>query len=469
MGEPQTLQADYLVVGAGAMGMAFTDVLVTESQASVIMVDRHDQPGGHWNDAYPFVRLHSASANYGVNSRALGEDAIDRSGLNRGFHERASAAEICSYFDRIMRQQFLPTGRVQYFPRCEYRGDGVLVELMSGTEHRVFSRKVVDATFTDTVVPSRSKPQYSIAAGVQCVAPNALPNCDRADSYVVIGAGKTGIDACLWLLEHGAPEDSITWIVPRDSWLLDREHIEPRAAFFTQRMGAFVRQTELIEQAESVEHLFRLLSADGQLLRIDEEVVPTRYRCATVSRAELEQLRRIRNIVRLGRVKRIESGRIVMNKGSIETIPGALHIDCTASGIRSRPAVPVFDGKTITLQPVRMCQQCFSAALIAHVELAYEDDAQKNSFCKPIPLPIRDVDWLTMFVANMRNQYLWSSTPDLRGWIAGSRLDPNYGRTSALTEEETALAQRFRSAIGPAVAKLEALLAQVLHEGSFST
>jgi hypothetical protein len=467
MSEPHTLQADYLVVGAGAMGMAFTDGLVTESRASVIVVDRHDQPGGHWNDAYAYVRLHSASANYGVNSRALGEDGIESSGLNRGFHERASAAEICSYFDRIMRQQFLPTGRVQYFPRCDYRGDGVFVELMSGTEHRVVCRKIVDATFTDTVVPSMRKPPYSIEAGVQCVTPNALPNCSRADSYIVIGAGKTGIDACLWLLEHGVPDDIITWIMPRDSWLLDRAHVEPRAGFFMQRMGAFVRQTELIEQAESVEHLFRLLSADGQLLRIDEEVVPTRYRCATVSRPELEQLRRIRNIVRLGRVERVESGRIVMNEGSIATSPGTLHIDCTASGIRSRAAVPVFDGKTITLQPVRMCQQCFSAALIAHVEVAYAKDAQKNSFCKPIPLPIRDVDWLRMFVVNMRNQYLWSSTLELRSWIAGSRLDPNYGRTAPLTDEETALTRRFRSAIGAAATKLETLLAPCVPVGSF--
>ena len=54
------LQADYLVVGSGAMGMAFTDVILKETDKTVLMVDRHDRPGGHWNDAYPFVRLQSA-------------------------------------------------------------------------------------------------------------------------------------------------------------------------------------------------------------------------------------------------------------------------------------------------------------------------------------------------------------------------------------------------------------------------
>ena len=53
-----TLQADYLVVGTGAMGMAFVDTLLTETDATIVMVDKHGKPGGHWNDAYPFVHLH---------------------------------------------------------------------------------------------------------------------------------------------------------------------------------------------------------------------------------------------------------------------------------------------------------------------------------------------------------------------------------------------------------------------------
>jgi cation diffusion facilitator CzcD-associated flavoprotein CzcO len=63
------LETDYLVVGAGATGMAFVDTLVAESDADVVMVDRRHRPGGHWLDAYPFVRLHQPSANYGVTSR----------------------------------------------------------------------------------------------------------------------------------------------------------------------------------------------------------------------------------------------------------------------------------------------------------------------------------------------------------------------------------------------------------------
>jgi len=66
------IETDYLVIGAGAMAMAFVDTLLKETNARIVMVDRHDRAGGHWNDAYPFVRLHQPSTCYGVNSRELG-------------------------------------------------------------------------------------------------------------------------------------------------------------------------------------------------------------------------------------------------------------------------------------------------------------------------------------------------------------------------------------------------------------
>ena len=94
--EAECLEADYLVVGAGAMGMAFTDVLMTETNATVIMVDRNHKPGGHWTTAYPFVRLHQPSAFYGVNSKPLGENKIDQVGFNKGLYELASAQDVVS-------------------------------------------------------------------------------------------------------------------------------------------------------------------------------------------------------------------------------------------------------------------------------------------------------------------------------------------------------------------------------------
>src|SRR5690349_18244659 len=82
------LETDYLVVGAGASGMAFVDSLLSSSASEVVLVERRHRPGGHWLDAYPFVRLHQPSAYYGVNSRVLGTNRIDETGPNAGFYER---------------------------------------------------------------------------------------------------------------------------------------------------------------------------------------------------------------------------------------------------------------------------------------------------------------------------------------------------------------------------------------------
>jgi hypothetical protein len=114
------IEADYLVVGAGALGMAFADTVLHESDATVAMVDRYGAPGGHWTRAYPFVRLHQPSAFYGVNSKALGRNEKDTATWNAGLFELASGAEVVAYFDQLMQQEFLPSGRVQFFPMCEY-------------------------------------------------------------------------------------------------------------------------------------------------------------------------------------------------------------------------------------------------------------------------------------------------------------------------------------------------------------
>jgi cation diffusion facilitator CzcD-associated flavoprotein CzcO len=68
------LDTDDLILGAGAMGMGFADVILAEDPvARIVMVDRLANPGGHWNDAYPFVRLHQPAAFYGLNSTRLGQ------------------------------------------------------------------------------------------------------------------------------------------------------------------------------------------------------------------------------------------------------------------------------------------------------------------------------------------------------------------------------------------------------------
>ncbi len=459
------IEADYLVVGAGAMGMAFADVLVTDTDANIAIVDRYGSPGGHWTRAYPFVRLHQPSAFYGVNSRPLGSDVKDAAGGNAGLYELASGAEVVAYFDQVMNQQFLPSGRVQYFPMCEYAEGGSIVSLVSKETHQVAAKKVVDATYSQTSVPSMRPPAYDLADGVRCVPPNALAALDGSPAgYVVVGAGKTAMDVCLWLIATGVDPDDITWIMPRDSWLLDRANIQPGPDFFYSTVGGFATQIECAALAESIEDLFERLESTGQLLRLDKNVKPTMYRCATVSRAELDELRKIQNVVRMGHVRSIGENEVLLNSGSISTTPETLHIDCTADGLERRPPVDVFHGEHITLQPIRTCQPTFSAAVIGHVEASYTDEKEKNELCAPIPYPNSDIDWLRITRTDAINTARRNSDSELGVWLRGSRLDA-YSAAGSLEgppdEEQLKVFAKIGEHTGGAIRNLEKLLAEV--------
>lgn len=457
-----TLDADYLVIGSGAMGMAFTDVLLSETDATVVLVDRHQRPGGHWNHAYPFVRLHQPSSFYGVNSQPLGGDTIDRTGGNAGLYELASGAEILAYYDQVLRQQFLPSGRVRYFPMCESDGGRGWRSALSGTRYRVGERTtVVDATYLHVTVPAIRPPLYAVADSVRCVPLNALAGVAApAERYVVVGAGKTGVDACLFLLANEVDPERITWIVPRDPWMLDRANAQPGPAFFAAAVGAIARQFEVAASAGSVDELFDGLEAADVLLRLDPAVRPSMDRCGTVTRVELDQLRRIRDVVRLGRVLRIDADRIVLEEGAIPTGPDVLHVDCSADGLERRPVRPVFDGERITLQTVRACQQVFSAAFIAHVEATYDGDDAKNERCAVVPHPNGVTDWLRNLVADAANAARWRREPALRAWLVGARLDgfSRSRREAGEDPEHLDLLRRIAAATAPAVANVERLL-----------
>jgi hypothetical protein len=112
-----SLEADYVIVGAGAVAMAFADTLLTDTEASIIMLDRRHKPGGHWNDSYPFVRLHGPSINYGVNSRPLGTGRVDQVGLNKGLHELPVAMKYALILIKSCGSGFCLAGALHTF-RC---------------------------------------------------------------------------------------------------------------------------------------------------------------------------------------------------------------------------------------------------------------------------------------------------------------------------------------------------------------
>lgn len=425
------MNTDYLIIGSGAVGMAFADTLLTESDAHITIVDRHAKPGGHWNDAYSFVALHQPSAYYGVNSTELGSRRKDDSGPNCGLYELAGGPEINTYFDKVMQQKFLPSGRVSYHPTSNYLGDGRVVSLLSGEQTRVTVRKkTVDATYFSPSVPSTHTRNFTVASGVRVIAPNGLTQLwlqtaaqPVPQKFCILGAGKTAMDAAVWLLRNGAAPESIQWVVPRDSWLVNRLQTQPGLEFFHDSMGAEADKMAAFAESQAMEEVFFKLEALGHMLRIDPSHSPTMFHYATISGAEVELLRTIKHVIRKGRVIDIARDAMVLEQGQIAMDPAVLYVDCTASAVSHRATEPVFQGSRIVVQLLRAPLVALSAALTAYVEVHGGDDEQKNQLCVPVPFPANLADYARATQVSMMNQFQWSQNKALRQWVRNSRLD----------------------------------------------
>jgi len=421
------VNTDYLVVGAGASGLAFADALIAEADVEVAVIDRRPAAGGHWLHAYPFVRLHTPSAYYGVNSLALGEDRIDQVGENAGYYERATGGEVCRYFAEAAAR-LTRTGQVRVLFSHEHLGGGgkgeKVRDLSTGELHDVVvGRKVVDARYLEGSIPATHAAPFAVAPDARVLPVNDLPAAaGSASSYAVLGSGKTAADACIWLLDNGVEPDRIRWIRPRDAWFHDRGHFQP-----LEQVGAimegFALDAEAAAHAPNVDGLFERLEGSGRLVRIDPSWPATMYRGTMLSRQELDALRRITDVVRLGRVRRIEPDQIVLERGETATATDVLHIDCTALGLSNAPATPIFQPGRIVLQQVRHLSPSFNAALIGFVEARRDSDADKNRLCPPNPYPSSIEDWPRMMSRTWRTEARWLSEPDVAAWVAASRLN----------------------------------------------
>jgi len=459
-GVAETLESDYLVIGAGAAGMAFTDALLTHSDATVTIVDRRHAPGGHWVDAYPYVRLHQPSAFYGVDSVPLGRDARDTEGTNAGYYELAGADEIRAYYAAVMHRRFLPTGRVRYFPHSEYVGDGRFVSRLAGVSRRVRARKVVDAKYLEGEIPATSPPPFEVADGVRCVTAGGIARLsERPERFVVIGAGKTALDACVWLLEQGVPASAIRWIKAREAWWVNRRFQQPHALLPDFYRGAAM-QIEAMARATSVRELFERLEAQEYFLRIDPGIAPTMFRGAVVSEAEVRLLRGIEDVVRLGHVRRIERGEIVLDEGRVATSDRTVHVHCAARGLARPPLRPIFEPGRVTVQPFQWGFVSFQFTLLGVVEATIESDAEKNRLCPAMAYWDVDTDYLSAFRATLVNQQAWAAHPALASWTRSTRLNPLTG--VELLRDDPAVAEardRIRRFAADAVTNLTRLVA----------
>lgn len=422
----RSLETDYLVVGAGAMGMAFTDALIDHADVHVTLVDRRHAAGGHWLDAYPFVQLHQASVFYGVASTVLGSGAVQRSGPEAGLHERARQSEIRAYYDDILHRRFIGSGRVTFLGASEYRVDGsshLVTSRVSGDTVQVdVRRRVVDATYLAPTIPATTPAPFDSADDVPIVAINELARLTTTpSSYVIVGSGKTATDGIVWLLVNGVPPDRIVWVRPRDPWMLNRAVVQPDPVV---ALGLAADTMEAAASAESLDDLFLRLEAAGVVLRIDRDVIPTMAKTPTLATWELDLLRTIENVVRLGHIKHVSRRAIVLERGSVSLAPGSLIVHCAASGLQYPPLVPVWGPDKIRLQTIRAGFPCFCAALAGYVEATRDDDRERNRLCPPNTLPDSPARWARMQARGTVAARTYGAEPDIAAWANGCALNP---------------------------------------------
>lgn len=195
---------DVVVLGAGIAGLnalAVASEYVGQS-GRVLLVDRRSDPGGMWNNTYPYVRLHQPHPFFTASN-------IRWTQGHRPDH-LASKAEVLQHFQHCLaviagRSQLDTRFRSEYVSHDE-RGELVEVTLSGpdGTLNTVTTARLVKAfgydVSTNPPLPVSSNRVRSISPNEHDVRTDAIAQ-DSAPVWI-IGGGKTGMDTALALLSE---------------------------------------------------------------------------------------------------------------------------------------------------------------------------------------------------------------------------------------------------------------------------
>eukprot|EP00977_Amphora_coffeiformis_P023260 scaffold12782_cov168-Amphora_coffeaeformis.AAC.4 len=469
-------ECDYLVIGAGATALAFCDSLLegcrqqqpqSASLPMLVLLDPHERPGGQWNSSYEFVQLHQPSAMYGVESMSLEDESAEDPTKHR-----ATRTEIIAYYERVLekwRSNLTFVGKTWFDFKSMKEAQGEVRTYKyqqldeSGKIHHEIRvrRKVVDARFLQPDLPIDTPPKFKFdAEKVHCIAVNALTTTtsgSNAHHFVVIGGGKTGMDAVYYLLtKRNVKPSDVVWIMPHDAWITARESIGNCMEFLHTALVQAKEQQSSEKLADYVQtspdclqRAFLKWEQEGKVYRLDPTILPPKFKDATLCKEELTTLRTVEQVIRgKGRVTSIApNGDLHMEDGTKLPLPWkdeAKHttfVHCSAGcfNYTKQPtqAPPVFTDHVLTIQDVYGTPGfCFVGSIIGKLEsLSNLSYAEKNALCvapspNTTPPPALgpsggDIGMLSSshgFVQRLGNVRKWLNVPELRTWLVGHRL-----------------------------------------------
>ena len=305
-------------------------------------------------------------------------------------------------------------------------------------------RRVVDATYLSPTIPATSAPPFLTTEGAAVVAVNQLATLVEApDRFVIVGAGKTATDAIVWLLTNGVPAERITWIRPREPWMLNRATVQPDPAV-ALRVAADT-MTAAAEAAVARRHVPPTGARRRSCSASTATSAPTMARAPTLGLWELNLLRTIDHVVRLGHVKCVTEREIILDEGYLPLPANSLVVHCAASGCGTQRPVPLWQPDKIRLQTIRAGFPCFAAALAGFVEATRDDDRERNRLCPPNAFSNSPASWARMQLRGSRAARTYGAEPDIAAWANECALNParvpsDLGSTPAVQEAASRLA-----------------------------
>jgi hypothetical protein len=180
----------------------------------------------------------------------------------------------------------------------------------------------------------------------------------------------------------------------------------------------------------------RRMEASGVFVRVDREVEATMFRGATISQPELDALRQIEQVVRLGYVRRIGTTTLALTGGEVASNRDDVYVDCTAAGLGTPRSRPVFEDDRITLQLVTIGIAPLSTATIGTIEAlrAGATDDEKNALTPPVVFNGETADIFTLAHAGMTGMMRRSAESDITAWFEACRLNPALGAMNHLDD-----------------------------------
>ena len=462
--------------------MAFCDSLLrnhhsSSSSPSVVMVDNHKAPGGQWNDSYEFVRLHQPSDMYGVESTKL---ELDESNEEEEAH-RATRKEILKYYDEVrgslekeydfhfVGETTFDVGQLEQVD--DSNDDDDYKTYMLSKDQSISARKVVDGRYLQPDLPVFIPPKFKFDSSVvHCLPVNALATTTTTTTtttpyrhYVIIGAGKTGMDAIVYLLQtRNVDPSDIMWIVPNEAWITARENIGSCLEFLhdcTALLDKAQADTQdkknIITSTNFFQRGFVEWEKRGKIYRFDDDILPTKFKDATLSKMELALIQNVKRVVRNGRVSSIDNdGTMHFVDGTALPLPWkdddtsssvmvdkTLFVHCSAGAFnyskQTKKPPPIFGRHRICIQDVYGTPGfCFVGSIIGKLESLTLTNDEKNDMClAPCPdatqasLPLGpsggDVGVISSnhgYVQRLSNLRKWLRVPEVRDWIVTNRL-----------------------------------------------